>query len=159
MYLKERSIMINIERLKDARSDEELRQEDIAKKLNISKSGYTRYENELDDFPIMHLINTCDMLNISLDYIFNLVNFKNYFNYKKDYNNEKLKIRLKELRIDKRITQHKLAELLNINRSTISKYETGKHLIATPFLYTICKKYNLSADYLLGKIDSPKYLK
>ena len=53
MYLKERSIMINIERLKDARSDEELRQEDIAKKLNISKSGYTRYENELDDFPII----------------------------------------------------------------------------------------------------------
>lgn len=28
--------------------------------------------------------------------------------------------------------------------------------IATPFLYTICKEYNVSADYLLGKINKPQ---
>ncbi len=49
--------------------------------------------------------------------------------------------------------------MLNTVHPVITNYENGKHLIATPFLYTICSKYNISADYLLGKIDSPKYLK
>ena len=48
--------------------------------------------------------------------------------------------------------------ILNTVHPVISNYESGKFLIATPFLYTICKKYNISADYLLGKIDNPKYL-
>ncbi len=48
---------------------------------------------------------------------------------------------------------------LNIENGTIANYELGINLIATPFLYSICKKYNISADYLLGKIDKPKYLK
>ena len=40
----------------------------------------------------------------------------------------------------------------------LAKYEKGKYIIATTYLYQICKRYNISADYLLGKIDSPKYL-
>ena len=66
--------------------------------------------------------------------------------------------RLRNLRKENKITQDKLAKILNVSRSTIAEYERGTNLIATPFLYTICKKYNISADYLLGKIDSPKYL-
>ena len=52
-----------------------------------------------------------------------------------------------------KITQDKLAQKLNVSRTTITEYERGTNIIATPFLYTICKDYNLSADYLLGKID------
>ena len=37
----------------------------------------------------------------------------------------------------------------------ISDYENKKKFIPTPFLYQICKKYHISADYLLGKIDHP----
>ena len=43
-------------------------------------------------------------------------------------------------------------------KMSIEPDEKGKYLISIPFLYTICKKYNISADYLLGKIDNPKYL-
>lgn len=57
------------------------------------------------------------------------------------------------------LSQIKLANILNTTHSMISDYENTKKLIATPFLYTICKKYNISADYLLGKIDTLKYLK
>ena len=57
------------------------------------------------------------------------------------------------------LTQDKLAQKLNIARTIISKYEKGEFLIATHTLYTICKKYHISADYLLGRIDNPKYLK
>ena len=67
--------------------------------------------------------------------------------------------RLKEFRKENKLTQSKLATILNTAQPVITNYENGKHLIATPFLYTICKKYHISADYLLGKIDNPKYLK
>ena len=54
--------------------------------------------------------------------------------------------------------QNKLSELLKTSQSTIADYERGKNYLPTPFLYTISKKYGISADYLLGKIDEPKYL-
>ena len=63
---------------------------------------------------------------------------------------------LKELRKDNKITQEKLSKELNIARSALANYERGRNVIATPFLYTICKKYHISADYLLGKIDKIK---
>ena len=44
-------------------------------------------------------------------------------------------------------------------RSALANYERGRNVIATSFLYTICTRYNISADYLLGKINNPKYLK
>ena len=60
---------------------------------------------------------------------------------------------LKEYRIRKNITQEKLAEELNTTHSTISAYESGKTLILTVFAYGIVTKYNLSLDWLCGKID------
>ena len=146
--------MIDIERLKDARDEYNLIQEDIAIKLCITKSAYARYENENDNFPIKQLIKVCDILNISVDYIFGFVIVKNYFKNNISYDIEKVKTRLKKIRKNNNLTQAKLANILNVHRSVITNYENGKHLIATPFLYTICKKYNISADYLLGGIDN-----
>ena len=57
------------------------------------------------------------------------------------------------------MTQKKLALILNTTYSNIAFYEKGRNFIATPFLYQICHKYHISADYLLGKINEPKYLK
>lgn len=68
-------------------------------------------------------------------------------------------LRLKEFRKENKLTQESLAQLLNVVKGTVGNYESGRALIATPFLYEICKKYKISADYLLGKIDEPKYLK
>ena len=67
--------------------------------------------------------------------------------------------RLKEFRKENKLTQTKLASILNTTQSVIADYERGRYFISTPFLYTICKKYNISADYLLGRIDNPKYIK
>lgn len=67
--------------------------------------------------------------------------------------------RLKDLRKEKGLTQEQLANEIKIARSTINDYENKNKIIATPFLYQICSKYHISADYLLGKINKPKYLK
>ena len=34
---------------------------------------------------------------------------------------------------------------------TISAYESGKTTILTAFAYEICKRYNISMDYLCGR--------
>ena len=72
--------------------------------------------------------------------------------------NEESARRIVQFRKDNKITQSELAKVLNTSQSTLSAYEHGETLILTSFLYTICKNYNVSADYLLGKVDEPKYL-
>ena len=67
--------------------------------------------------------------------------------------NEDTVKRLKELRKEFKLTQDKLAKLLETTQSVVCGFEKGRNLIATPFLYTICHKYHVSADYLLGRID------
>ncbi len=61
--------------------------------------------------------------------------------------------RLKEIRKENRYTQAKLAKKLNTDNGVISRYESGKTLILTSFLVEYSNIFNISCDYLLGKID------
>ena len=63
---------------------------------------------------------------------------------------------LKELRKEKGITQEELANILNTTHSTISAYESGKTTILTAFAYEICKRYNISMDYLCGRVKNTR---
>ena len=55
------------------------------------------------------------------------------------------------IRRDRGLTQEELANILNTTHSTISAYESGKTTILTAFAYEICKRYNISMDYLCGR--------
>ncbi len=150
--------MIYKDKLKNLRENKGISQKEIANFLNISPFTYSHYENEQDIIPSKYLNDLANYLNVSIDYIFSLTSVENYSYTLKDINKIKSGQRLKDLRKEKKLTQKRIAEILNTAHQVISKYEKGVNLIATPFLYTICKKYNISADYLLGKIDHPKYL-
>ena len=56
----------------------------------------------------------------------------------------------------KNITQEELANILNTTHSTISAYESGKTTILTAFAYQICKRYNISMDYLCGRVKNTR---
>ena len=58
--------------------------------------------------------------------------------------------RLKEIRIENNISQHKLAELCNVQQSCVSKWERGITLPDAEMIVVICQALNISADYLLG---------
>ena len=146
-------------KLKLIRTSELLSQEQIAESLNINRSTYKEYELQNSILPSKYLWELGDVLNVSIDYIFDFKKKKKYNSKNNKLDKIKSGIRLKELRKELKLTQLKLATILNTTQSVIADYEKGRYLIATPFLYTICQKYHISADYLLGKIDSPKYLK
>ena len=147
------------DRLKNLRLEKGLLQKDLAKILDISEISYTHYESEYFIMPLRYLIKMCDYFDVSLDYLLEFSNRKLYNNLKKECDSEKFSLRLKNFRKENNITQAKLAKVLNTTQSAIANYEKGTNFINTPFLYMICKKYNISADYLLGRIDEPKDLK
>lgn len=141
------------ERLKQLRTDKEILQDDVSRIIGIDRSNYAHYETEKDIMPLKHLNTICNYFDVSLDYIFGFSNVLNYADSIKEINKIKAGERLKNFRKENKLTQVKLAEILNTVHPVITNYEKGKNLIATPFLYTICKNYGVSADYLLGRID------
>ncbi len=146
-------------RLKNLRDSFDMKQKVVASLLNLGFSTYCEYENEYKIIPIKHLNTVCNFFHVSIDYVLGLNDSKTYHNYKDEINKKIMVERLKELRKEYNLTQNQLAKVINVATSTISDYERGINVIATPFLYQICKKYHISADYLLGKVNDPKYLK
>lgn len=61
--------------------------------------------------------------------------------------------RLRMLREEKKLTQDDVAKLLNISRSTVSKYESGFLDPSTEVLTEFANIYAVSTDYLLGVSD------
>lgn len=61
-------------RLYDLRTDNDLRQEDVADFLKITKQAYGMYENGKRNLPIEHLIKLSEFYNVSTDFILNITN-------------------------------------------------------------------------------------
>ena len=141
------------DKIKNVRERIGITQVAIANMLGIDKSLYGRYEKELQSIPLKHLITICDYFEISLDYAFGFKENSKMTKINKKVDNVLVGKRLKEFRKKNNLRQIDLANALNTTQSVIADYERGRYLIATPFLYTICKNYKVSADYLLGRID------
>lgn len=67
--------------------------------------------------------------------------------------------RLRLLRKKRKITQEDLAQMLNVDRTSVGKWETGKNLANNDVLQEICSIFDCSLDYLLGRTDIPYPLK
>lgn len=61
--------------------------------------------------------------------------------------------RLRDLRNEKRISRNELAEVLDISREAISKWEIGRNYPNQEVLNRLSNFFNVSADYLLGNTD------
>ena len=62
-------------------------------------------------------------------------------------------MRIKDLREDHDLTQHQVADYLNIKQNTYSQYETGSRQIPIDALKALAALYKTSTDYLLGITD------
>ena len=57
---------------------------------------------------------------------------------------------IKELRLEKGLTQTEFAKLLNTTHDTISLWELGKSYPDIYYIIEIAKIFEVSSDYLLG---------
>ena len=74
---------MKIDRLKDLREDKDLKQEEIAKILNIKQQNYSRYEIGAVLISIEKLEKLAIFYNTSIDYIVGLTNVKEPYPRKK----------------------------------------------------------------------------
>ncbi len=62
---------------------------------------------------------------------------------------------LRDLREDKDLKQSNIAVILKMKQPQYARYESGQRDIPLEHLITLCKFYNVSADYILGLPDLP----
>lgn len=62
---------------------------------------------------------------------------------------------IRELRIQRGMTQVDLAKRLGVSKSVVSSYENGIHLPPYDILIRLSALFGVSCDYLLGVSDTP----
>ena len=67
--------------------------------------------------------------------------------------------RIRDLREDRDLSQAEVAKVLMTSQQQYSKIETGKADISGEKLILLAKFYRVSADYILGLVDTPRPLK
>ena len=63
--------------------------------------------------------------------------------------------RIRELRKKRNMTQRQLANILFVDCSSVTKWETGKSNPDFKKQQELAKLFNVSIDYLLGRTDDP----
>jgi len=63
--------------------------------------------------------------------------------------------RLRNIREDRDLTQAEIARLLNKSQQGYSHIESGRSELKIDDLVTLCRFYDLSADYVIGLVNKP----
>ena len=143
--------------IKKRRKELNLSLKDIAKKLNVSESLISRYENEeIKNMGIDKLIPLSEILQVDIKELLNDINFSRK---KKKATLKEIEIanKLKTLRIENNLSLKKVADFLNITSSTILKYEnTDITNIPIDNINKLAKIYKVTPSYILGLDDYDK---
>ena len=67
------------------------------------------------------------------------------------------RIRIKNLREDKDLTQKDVAKVINKSQQGYSHIEEGRAELKIDDLIKLCKFYGVSADYMIGMTDDKQY--
>lgn len=136
--------------LKEFRENLEMTQEELGYVLGITKGTVANWENGNDSIPLRQIIKLCNIYNTSIDYILGISRNNKIYSKIRNIDKNEIGNNIKSLRINNNYSQLEFSKLCSIAQSTLSLYETGKRLINTLTLQIICRKFNVSADKLLG---------
>ena len=146
--------MINFNRLKDIREDNDINQEQMAKILNDKRSTYSLWELGINIIPLKNLCDFADYFDFSIDYILGLTNDRKNTNLIKGLDLIKLGNNIKHLRNKKELSQENIADMIGVSQACITRYEKGLICISTSNLYKLSKKFKVSLSELCGKIHN-----
>ncbi len=140
-------------RIKEIRIEKGISQKMLANAVNIKVPNLSKYENLKECIPIINFNNICNYLEISFDYALCLSNINNFKKPKRELDKKLIGERLKSIRNKNNLYQETLAMEIGTSKSLICEYEKGKKLLSLPYAYAICKKYDVSVDYIYCKVD------
>ncbi len=149
-------VKIFSERLRDVRTYYGYSQREIAENLGVERSVYAEWEIYRSVIPIRRLIRLADFYKINIDYLLGLTDTQLNVNpIIVDINI--VGSNLLAFRKEMNFTTKKLANVLHISDSSITRYEKSQILVSTSFCYNLARKYNISVDYILGRSNT-KYI-
>ena len=63
------------DRIKELREDHDIKQREIAQRLNVAQNTYCNYENGVRDFPLPLLIALARFYSVNLEYLLGLTDY------------------------------------------------------------------------------------
>ncbi len=136
------------QRIRHLREDRDLTQARVAKMLDMSQTGYSKYETGENDIPTAVLIRLSEFYHVSTDYLLGLTD---------QLPGEPLFLaRIRLLREEHDWTQQQVANRLHVHRRTYDAYEAGATDVPVEILIALARLYNVSTDYLLGESNDPQ---
>ncbi len=139
-----------INRIREYRETHDIKQNEVAKILNVHYSTVSGWENGNDTMPLRRIIAFANHYKLSLDYIFEVSNKNNYVPL--TLNTKLIGQNLLKLRKLNNMTQQEVSSKLNISTGAYCDYENGKNLIKTNALYGLTTIYKpFSIDKIFQK--------
>lgn len=129
--------MFNL-RLKQLREDAGYSQYSFSAAFGTKQSTVGGWESGAREPRIAILIRLAKFFNVSLDYLLDCKGMSPMLN-------------LKQLRLDRHLTQTALANALDVAQTTISAWERGEKSPDPDTLVRLANFYDVSVDYLLGR--------
>ena len=131
-------------------------QEELAKKLGVSRSLVNNWENGYANISLKQLIKLAYIYQVPIDYLLGIIEeIDDYeYHYIDTMDLKSIGLKLKEIRKTNKMTQDKFAQKIDTKRSSISYYEIGRMMISTADLKQICETFGVSADYIVGNIKN-----
>lgn len=66
---------------------------------------------------------------------------------------DKFAERIKELRLEKRLSQRELAKAINVSQAAVAKWEANTRNVTIDYIIALAKFFHVTSDYLLGLED------
>lgn len=130
--------------LKYCREELEMTQDELGYVFGVSRKTVAGWENNHDTMPLPKLVKFSNLYKYSLDYVTGLIRSNNNYKEVGKLNKKAIGLNLKNVRTKLGLTQKQIADECMITQATYSGYETGKYLVTSLTLYTICLNHKLS---------------
>lgn len=142
-------------RFKEIRENNDLKQHEIAKKIEMGRAEYANIESEISNIKLKDFLRFCNEFNCTMDYAANLTsNNKTHLltpihKIDKSVMSERLRI----IEVENSLEGKDIASELGITPSAYSNYKNKnmERLMQTLMVKHLAEKYNYSIDWIVGR--------